>query len=54
MLETASRNAHENYILARFDYNISSKDSIFVRYISDKSQFTEPFGGGGLISEAAP
>ena len=54
VLETASRNAHENYVLARFDYNISSKDSIFVRYISDKSQFTEPFGGGGLISEAAP
>jgi hypothetical protein len=48
VLETASRNAHENYVLARFDYNISTKDSFFVRYISDKSQFTEPFGGGGF------
>ena len=48
VLETASRNAHENYILGRFDYNISSKDSLFVRYISDKSQYVEPFGGGGF------
>ena len=48
VLETASRNAHENYVLGRFDYNISSKDALFVRYISDKSQFTEPFGGGGF------
>jgi hypothetical protein len=46
--ETANRNAHENYILGRFDYNISEKDSLFVRYISDKSQYTEPFGGGGF------
>jgi len=48
VLTTASRNAHENYILGRFDYNISSKDSIFARYISDKSQYVEPYGGGGF------
>ncbi len=48
VLETATRNAHENYVLGRFDYNISSKDSIFVRYISDKSLYLEPFGGGGF------
>ncbi len=47
-LTGASRSAHENYILARYDYNISSKDTIFARYISDKSQYVEPYGGGGF------
>lgn len=46
--ETANRNAHENYVLGRWDWNLSSKDSIMARYISDKSQYTEPFGGGGF------
>lgn len=45
---TATQNAHENYVLGRWDYNISSKDSIFARYISDKSAFFEPYGGGGF------
>ena len=48
VLTGASRNAHENYVLGRWDYNISDKDSVFVRYISDKSQYVEPFGGGGF------
>ena len=34
--------AHENYMLARFDYNFTDKDSIFVRYVLDLSNFTEP------------
>jgi len=48
VLTSASRTAHENYVLGRWDYNISDKDSIFVRYTSDKSQYIEPYGGGGF------
>jgi len=35
-----SQVASENYLLARFDYNFSEKDSLFVRYLRDYSQFT--------------
>jgi hypothetical protein len=34
--------AHENYMLARLDYNFSEKDSVFVRYVLDLANFTEP------------
>jgi hypothetical protein len=49
---SANQTAHENYVLGRFDWNISEKDSLFARYISDKSQFIEPFGGGGFTGGA--
>ena len=39
---------HEDYALARFDYNISGKDSLFLRYYIDKADFTEPFGGANI------
>ncbi|HLK51431.1 MAG TPA: carboxypeptidase regulatory-like domain-containing protein [Bryobacteraceae bacterium] len=51
-LTVANRTATENYVLARFDYNLSAKDSLLVRYISDKSDFLEPFGGGGFAGGA--
>lgn len=51
-LTTANRTAHENYVLGRFDWNISDKDSFFARYISDKSQYVEPYGGGGFAGGA--
>jgi hypothetical protein len=47
-LSVANRSAGENYFLGRFDYNISSKNSLFARYISDKANYLEPFGGGGF------
>jgi hypothetical protein len=47
-LTTDAQTAHENYILARFDLNISEKDSVFARYISDKAEFLEPYGGGAF------
>ena len=31
---------HENYVLGRVDYNISAKDSLFVRYVLDYAQRT--------------
>ncbi len=35
----------EYYMLGRFDYTISSKDSVFARYVIDHSSFTNPFPG---------
>jgi uncharacterized membrane protein len=40
-----SQPASENYLLSRFDYSISTKDSVFARYVIDKSSFTNPFPG---------
>ncbi len=34
---------NEDYLLARFDYTFSAKDSIFVRYFSDRATNTDPF-----------
>ncbi len=47
-LDSGLQIANENYVLARFDYNLSDKDALLARYITDKSNFTEPFGGGGF------
>ncbi|MEQ1947031.1 MAG: carboxypeptidase regulatory-like domain-containing protein [Bryobacteraceae bacterium] len=41
----AAQKAHENYILGRVDYNVNDKDSVYVRYLSDKAYMLEPFGG---------
>ncbi len=38
--------AHENFILGRYDYTISSKDAIFVRYMYDKQHVIDPYNGG--------
>jgi hypothetical protein len=45
-VQTGIQPSNENYVLGRVDYNFSSKDSIFGRYLSDKANLTEPFGGG--------
>jgi hypothetical protein len=34
---------NENYVLARFDYTFSAKDTIFARYFSDRATNTDPF-----------
>jgi Carboxypeptidase regulatory-like domain len=47
-LTVANRTGNENYVLARFDWVISEKNSFLARYISDKSSFVEPYGGGGF------
>ena len=41
----------ENYFLGRVDYNMSSADSIFGRYVSDRSQLTNPFGGSIVLPD---
>jgi hypothetical protein len=46
--------AHEDYVLAKFDYHLSDKDSIVARYISDKASFLEPFGGASFFGGPLP
>ena len=40
--ETTGQLASENYLLVRFDYTFSEKDSVFVRYVRDYAQLTLP------------
>jgi hypothetical protein len=44
----ASTVGNENYLLTRVDYNISSKDSLFVRYVRDAANIIYPFLGSPL------
>ncbi len=44
----ASTVGNENYLLTRIDYNISSKDSLFGRYIRDGANIVYPFLGSPL------
>jgi len=46
--EVAATTGNENYLLARGDYNISSKDSLFVRWIRDYADIVNPFLGSPL------
>ncbi len=46
--EADTQTGTENYLLARVDYNLSSKDSLFVRYVRDHGDTTLPFLGSPL------
>jgi outer membrane receptor protein involved in Fe transport len=46
--EVANQVGHEDYVLARVDYNISAKDSVFFRYVSDRATYMNPFGGSPI------
>jgi len=46
--EVDSTVGNENYLLARVDYTLSSKDSLFVRYVRDYGNITYPFLGSPL------
>jgi hypothetical protein len=39
---------NENYLLARVDYTLSGRDSLFVRYVRDHGDITQPFLGSPL------
>jgi Carboxypeptidase regulatory-like domain/TonB-dependent Receptor Plug Domain/TonB dependent receptor len=39
--------AQENYLVGRYDWMLSSKDSVFVRYLYDNGRVIDPFYGGG-------
>src|SRR5437016_755683 len=47
--EVDSQTGSENYLLARVDYALSSKDSLFVRYVRDHGDTTLPFLGSPLL-----
>ncbi|HTR39922.1 MAG TPA: TonB-dependent receptor [Bryobacteraceae bacterium] len=46
--EVDTTSGNENYLLTRVDYTISSKDSLFVRYVRDAAGITYPFLGSPL------
>ncbi len=46
--EGGTQVGNENYLLGRVDYNISSNDSIFTRYVSDRAYFHDPFSGSAI------
>lgn len=41
----------ENYVIGRIDYNLSSKDTVFGRYVSDRSQLSNPFAGSPVLAD---
>ena len=42
LTEVATQPTHENYLLARFDYTLSARDSFFVRYLRDYADQSTP------------
>src|SRR5579871_5364464 len=46
--EVDTTTGNENYLLARVDYTMSAKDSLFVRYVRDSGDTTLPFLGSPL------
>ncbi len=51
--ETAQSPGNENYVVGRYDWTISSKDSMFARYLRDGGQLYLPFVNATL-SPGAP
>ena len=48
IVEADTQTGTENYLLARVDYNLSNKDSLYVRYVKDRGDTTLPFLGSPL------
>ena len=46
--EAASLTTNEHYFLGRMDYWISSRDSLFARYVADRVNQTNPFAGSPI------
>jgi len=45
-----TQTGNENYLLGRVDYNLNAKDTIFARYVLDKSTFDNPFPASTIAS----
>jgi hypothetical protein len=43
--QNASQPGSENYVLGRYDWTFSQKDSFYARYLFDFADLTEPFAG---------
>jgi Carboxypeptidase regulatory-like domain len=50
--ETVASPGSENYFLGRYDWTISSKDSLFASYVHDKGGLLQPFSGAVLGGNA--
>jgi len=48
LTEVGNQISNENYLLARFDYTFSPKDSLFARYVHDGANYANPFGGSPI------
>ncbi len=46
LTSVAGQIGDEDYLIGRVDYTLSNKDSVFVRYVSDRGMFHDPFSGG--------
>jgi hypothetical protein len=46
--EVDTTRGHEHYGLGRVDYTLSSKDSLFARYVADAASLVEPFSGSNI------
>jgi|HubBroStandDraft_4_1064222.scaffolds.fasta_scaffold02499_2 hypothetical protein len=46
--DVGTQTASENYVVGRWDYKLTPKDSIFVRYILDRANLHEPFASNSL------
>lgn len=40
----------QDYLLGRMDWTISTKDSLFVRYVNDRARLINPFSAGNTIA----
>jgi len=47
-LVVANLDAHQNYVSTRWDYNLDSSNSLFARYIFDRSNLQDPFADNPL------
>lgn len=47
-VQVGNQAAKEHYGLGRVDYNLSNNDALFFRSVTDKTEFADPFGGGGF------
>ncbi len=45
-----TQTGNESYLLGRVDYNLTAKDTIFARYVLDKSTFDNPFPASPIAS----
>lgn len=46
--DVGQQTASENYVVGRWDYMFTQKDSLFVRYILDRANLHEPFASNSL------
>ena len=47
--EVANQVVHENYYLGRWDYTVSQKDALFLRWVLDKQYLLEPYPPSGSL-----